>query len=136
MNYIEYLKHKIAHLSIRRDKLLESPNSSVLALGNERSGKYVLNRAMVHPCSGGVEIVIITSNADEEVLLLSEVLEILLEEGFCVVTCISTKANESLLYSIKAKVSLMINTPFISRFRVYMKFRINIYISDGENLFV
>lgn len=128
MNYIDYLKHKIAHLSIRRDKLLESPNSSVLALGNERSGKYVLNRAMVHPCSGGVEIVIITSNANEEVLLLSEVLEILLEEGFCVVTCVSTKANESLLYSIKAKVYLMINTPFISRFRVYMKFRINIYI--------
>lgn len=97
VNYIKYLKNKIEELSMRRNKLRN------LSPGNERSENCVVDRVMVHPCWGRVEI-IMTSNVKEEGLLLSKVLEILLQEGFSVVSCVSTKANEMLFYSIQSEV--------------------------------
>ncbi|KAF5480321.1 hypothetical protein F2P56_001081 [Juglans regia] len=104
VNYIKYLKNKLEELSVRSNKLKELSNFSVLGLGNQRSDNNLQNRVMVHPCWDGVEIVI-TSNVNEDSLLLSEVLEILLEEALSVVTCSSTKANERLIYTIQAKVN-------------------------------
>ncbi|KAG6721078.1 hypothetical protein I3842_03G094400 [Carya illinoinensis] len=105
VNYIKYLKNKIEELGVRSNKLKElSDFSHVLGLGCQRSDNNLPNRVMVHPFWDGVEIVI-TSNVNEDGLLLSEVLEILLEEALSVVTCGSTKANERLIYTIKAKVN-------------------------------
>ncbi|XP_059451182.1 transcription factor bHLH118-like [Corylus avellana] len=97
VNYIKYLQNKIEELSMRRNKLRN------LSPGNERSENCVVDRVMVHPCWGRVEI-IMTGNVKKEGLLLSKVLEILLQEGFRVVSCVSTKANERLFYSIQSEV--------------------------------
>lgn len=108
VNYIKYLKNKIEELSVRKNKLRSLSNLSVLqSPGNERSDNCLLDRVMVNSCWGRVEI-IMTSNVKEEGLLLSKVLEILLEEGLSVFSCVSNKANERLFYSIQSEVNIYI----------------------------
>lgn len=104
VNYIKHLNNKIEELSIKRNKLKRLSDLSVLSLENESSDRNLLDRVILYPSWGAVEIIVI-SNVEEEALLLSKVLDILLEEGFSVVSCVSTKANERQIYTIQSEVN-------------------------------
>lgn len=101
VNYINYQKNKIEALKIKRDELKNSFDSSAQSSdsgGRSYNSRNLLNSVIVRPCLGGVEIVISSS------LVLSRVLEILLEEGLNVVGCSSTRVNEKLIHTIQSEV--------------------------------
>ncbi|XP_062075440.1 transcription factor bHLH120-like [Humulus lupulus] len=61
----------------------------------------------VQPCGGGLEIVI-SSTGDfggASVLPLSKILQVILQEGLCLISCISTKVNGRLLHTIKSEAN-------------------------------
>ncbi|KAK9292354.1 hypothetical protein L1049_020320 [Liquidambar formosana] len=103
-NYIKSLQIKIQELRIRRDELKKLSKSSSHGCRNQTSNINSPNCVMVRPYFCGVEIVI-SGGFREEGLPLSRVVEILLEEGLSVVSCVSTKANEGLFHTIQSEVS-------------------------------
>lgn len=104
VNYIQQLQKDIKELSIKRDKLKDM--SSSIAHSREAgrisencfSGTFTLSL-----CRGGAEITINSGSVDEG-FPLSRVLEILVEEGLDVVSCVSTQTNKKLLHVIKSEL--------------------------------
>ncbi|XP_058205690.1 transcription factor bHLH120-like [Rhododendron vialii] len=107
VNYIKQLQENIEQLSMKRDNLKNMFDS----IGNNteatRSSENCFpGRVTVGLCWGGVEILISTSTGSEdEGFPISRVLEILVEEGLDVVSCVSTQINKKLLHVIKSEVS-------------------------------
>lgn len=102
VNYINYLQMKIQDLGAKRDELRNQSNiSSFDRVGSSYNRSP--HSVMVSPCIDGVEI-LISGGFREEGLLLSKVMEVLLEEGLGVLRCVSTKINEGLLHTIHCKV--------------------------------
>ena len=123
VNYINHLQMKIQDLGAKRDELKNQSNMS--ACDSESGSSYKRSRhcVIVSPCMDGVEILI--SGGFKEGLLLSKVMEVLLEEGLGVHRCVSTKVNEGLLHTMNCKV-LRINIElsvhsFLARYRVSCK---------------
>ncbi|KAI4351849.1 hypothetical protein L6164_006158 [Bauhinia variegata] len=106
--YILYLKEKIDVLHIKRDKLRQiMVNPSMVDAGIESSNRSSLvNCVKIDPLPGGVEIVI-DSGFEESSPPLSHILEILHQEGYNVVSCISTKVNGRIVHSIKSEVGCL-----------------------------
>ncbi|KAG5558469.1 hypothetical protein RHGRI_008415 [Rhododendron griersonianum] len=107
VNYIKQLQENIEQLSMKRDNLKnmsDSVGNNTEATGS--SENCFPGRVMVGLCWGGVEILISTSTGSEdEGFPMSRVLEILVEEGLDVVSCVSTQINKKLLHVIKSEVS-------------------------------
>ncbi|WRX17670.1 Myc-type [Theobroma cacao] len=103
VNYIKHLQKKILKLSGRRDELKSSSNSYASRSVPESLQDSSEHSVMVRPCLAGVEVVI--STCLRQGLNLSSVLEVILAEGLSVVTCISTKVNESLMHTIVSEVN-------------------------------
>ncbi|XP_050263715.1 transcription factor bHLH36-like [Quercus robur] len=99
-NYIKHLEKKIKELSSARDVLKEFSNLSTTDQGSTSQPSCFT----IHPCCGGVEIVI-SSGFREESFPLSKVLELLLEEGLTVLNCTSSKVNERFLHTVQCEVS-------------------------------
>lgn len=99
-NYIKHLEKKIKELSSARDVLKEFSSLSTTDQGNTSQPSCFT----IHPCCGGVEIVI-SSGFREESFPLSKVFELLLEEGLTVLNCTSSKVNERFLHNVQCEVS-------------------------------
>lgn len=100
-NYIKHLEKKIKELSSARDVLKGLSNLSTTDQGQGNTSQP--SCFTIHPCCGGVEIVI-SSGFREESFPLSKVLELLLEEGLTVLNCTSSKVNERFLHTVQCEV--------------------------------
>ncbi|KHN15700.1 Transcription factor bHLH120 [Glycine soja] len=107
VNYIQILKQKINALQVKRDRLKLMVNSSLLETSidqPEHSGA-VVKCVNINLIPGGVEIAICSSGLEEgSNSPLSEFMEILLQEGCDVVSCVSTLANGRIFHAIKCEV--------------------------------
>ncbi|KAF8025101.1 hypothetical protein BT93_F2064 [Corymbia citriodora subsp. variegata] len=92
INYINHLERKIEELQSRTDEL-KSSNHSARALS-------------VRPCLDGVEIIIRSAASDQDHNFpLSKVLQLLLEEGISVASCVSTRSSEmTFIHTIQSEV--------------------------------
>ncbi|KAK6926320.1 Myc-type, basic helix-loop-helix (bHLH) domain [Dillenia turbinata] len=96
-NYIKHLEKNVKELNLKRDELKRMSNSV--------DGSSNPNCAIsVYPCLGGVRILFKKVFEDEE-FPLSRVLKLLLEEGLCVVSCVSTRVDETLIHDIHSELS-------------------------------
>lgn len=92
-------------MNVKRDQLKKLLNSEALDQANPRSDNCLTNCVTVHPYLGGVEIVI-SSVHKEKHLLLSKILEAVLEEeeGLDVVRCVSTQTEERFFHTVQTEV--------------------------------
>lgn len=107
VNYVKYLEKKIKELGVKRDELKRLSNLSISASQIETSDQNdtsPINRFVVHQSLVGIEIAYSCGYLEQE-LPLSKVLEVLLDEGLCVVNCVSTRVDERLLHTIQAEVT-------------------------------
>lgn len=105
VNYINDLQIKIQDLGTTRDELRKQCNMSTSNTSQLESSSTTSSGGcvVVSPCLAGVEILVGTGFQEDG--LLSRVMELLLEEGLNVVSCVSTKVNEeNLLHAINCKV--------------------------------
>lgn len=104
-NYIKDLEEKTQKLQIKRDKLRNEANySSLVGAGIECSNHSNMVKCVrFSPFLGGLEISI-DSGSEESSLPLSLLLEILIQEGCNVVSCVSSQVNGRLYHSIKTEV--------------------------------
>ncbi|KAL6123298.1 hypothetical protein ACLB2K_075820 [Fragaria x ananassa] len=118
VNYIKLMQTRIKELGSRRDDLKiqrSSPDLSITsALGLDGNlsgstgssssllaGNFSTSHVAVNPCLGGVEIVISCVTG----VVLSRLLQILLEQGLTVTNCATTRVNKRLVYTIQSEVS-------------------------------
>lgn len=113
VRYIKHLQIKIKELGVKRDGLKELSNSSTAAntdldgSGSSSSSSPAPGRFLtVQRCCGGVEIAIGTGHFGEGAtgFPLSRVLEVLLEEGLSLVSCVSSEVNGRFLHTIRTEV--------------------------------
>ncbi|XP_021294102.1 transcription factor bHLH120-like [Herrania umbratica] len=101
--YIKDLQKRIDELSAKRDELKKLSNSSCFDQGMSSNDSFP-SSVVVRQSLNGVEVVISTG-LGAEALTLSRVLELLLEEGLDVVSCISTRIDGGLIHTIQSEVS-------------------------------
>lgn len=104
MKCIKHLKSNIQDLSVKRDKLKNLSSSSTFEHGTEISDHNLLDSVTVRHYLDGLEIVL-TRGPGEEGILLSRVLEAVLEEGFDVVGCTSTQKGQRHYTTIQCQAS-------------------------------
>ncbi|CAN6565037.1 unnamed protein product [Malus baccata var. baccata] len=114
VNYIKHIQNRIRRLDSKRAELkkvsnLSSSSTSSDDHGGESSYRGLLSCFKVDPCCGGVQIVIGTTigfRSGEEGLpfSISRVLEVLREQGLCVVSCVSSKVDDRLLHTIQSEI--------------------------------
>ncbi|CAK9161029.1 unnamed protein product [Ilex paraguariensis] len=106
LKYIQHLQENLKELGIKRDKLKKFFHSSGVGPGNDHgsSSNSMTNIIKVSSCQEGVEIMIQIGLIDE-VFPLSRVLQVLLDERFSVVSCVSTKLNGKSIHSIRSEAN-------------------------------
>ncbi|XP_027106882.1 transcription factor bHLH118-like isoform X1 [Coffea arabica] len=107
VNHIKHMKKNIRELEVKRDKQINltagSSNLDVKIVEETNSSaiKFTLRQ-----CSGGgIEILMKNYLADTKWFPLSKILDVLLDEGLAVVSCVCTKVNEEFLYTIQTEVN-------------------------------
>ncbi|RDX78087.1 Transcription factor bHLH118 [Mucuna pruriens] len=96
VNYINHLQKNIKEVSDKRDELKKKVLSINHSLQSHET-KHKSSCFTVHQNSGGVGI-------EMEGVPLSKLLQLLLEEGLEVVSCLSTQVNGRLLHSVQCEV--------------------------------
>ncbi|XP_060675854.1 transcription factor bHLH120-like [Ziziphus jujuba] len=112
VNYIKHLQMRIQGLVSRRDELKKLCNLNSLGTGNGSLNKCSRSWVSVQPCFAGIQIVVSSSSFIGENFPLTRILQLLLGEGLDLVSCITTKVNERLLYTIQSEVSDPTSTNF------------------------
>lgn len=114
VNYIKHLQNRIKTLDAKRDELKKFPNTSTVidrrcTTGSSLNSDMVILSSCftVQPsCGGGVQILVSSGFREEgsPLISISGVLEMLLEQGLTVVSCLSSQVNERLLHTIQIEV--------------------------------
>ncbi|CAK9161026.1 unnamed protein product [Ilex paraguariensis] len=104
VNYIEHLQRNMKELGMKREKLKNLFNTSAIGPENRSSNGSLPVSVTVNLCSDGLEI-LTSCGSKGQGFPLSRVLEVLAEEGFNVVSCISTKRDEKIFHTIQSEVS-------------------------------
>ncbi|KAL6131947.1 hypothetical protein ACLB2K_070319 [Fragaria x ananassa] len=114
VNYIKHLQNRIKTIDAKRDELKKFPKTSTVIDRRCTTGSS-LNSDMVNlsscftvqPSCGGVQILVSSGFREEgsPLISISSVLEMLLEQGLTVVSCLSSQVNERLLHSIQIEVN-------------------------------
>jgi len=99
VNYIQNLKQNIDALLVKRDSLKQIVQTET----EPGHSGAVVKSININLIPGGVEIAI-CSGFEERSSSLSELMEILLQEGCDVVSCVSTRANGRVFHTIKSQV--------------------------------
>ncbi|KAI6696239.1 hypothetical protein NL676_016358 [Syzygium grande] len=100
VNYIKHLQAKIREMSFKRDELKSI--HSLAALGSPSSNSSCSTMFTVNSCCESVEIMISRSIREKD-LLLSTVLELLLQEGLDVVSCFSSQTSDRIVHTIQCE---------------------------------
>ncbi|KAK3022205.1 hypothetical protein RJ639_047031 [Escallonia herrerae] len=117
VDYITCKQKNMKELSLKRDKL---ERSTLVGSGNIGSSSRCTRSCItVLPFLGGASIVLNYGGLDKEDLQLSKVVELLLEEGLNIVSCLSTKVGDNLLHTIYTQVlvSPLAYVLFLQNFR-------------------
>ena len=117
VNYINQLQKNIKELSAKRDELKKPSNSDV----ENHETKHASSSFTVHLNNGAAGIEITCAFREEAVLPLSNLLELLFQEGLDVVTCLSTEVNGRLLHSVQCEVR--VQWFFSSLYIIYIFFK-------------
>lgn len=102
VNYVKDLKKKINELSMKRDKLKTIVESSVPEVASSNNGKP--SRVTIQQCAGGLEVSISSGFGEQAGFPVSIALQVLLQEGLDVFSCVATKVNQMSLLTIQAEV--------------------------------
>ncbi|KAK8657161.1 hypothetical protein V6N13_035416 [Hibiscus sabdariffa] len=105
VGYIKDLQKRICELSSKRDELKKLSESGVFGRGMS-SNDGLTSSAVVRQSLDGVEVVISTGFG-ARALTLSSVLKLLAEEGFGVLSCVSTRIDGGLIHTIQSEVTDM-----------------------------
>lgn len=103
VNYITYLEKKIKELSLRRDELMLLSRGT--RLDDSKDEMETMNHVVVRQCLVGVEIVF-SSRSCRGQPRLSSVLQVLSENGLCLLNSTSSIVDDRLIYTLQAEVKL------------------------------
>lgn len=101
VNYIKHMQNNIKELVAKRDELKKLSNHSNME--NSHEGLHTSCNFTVHENNDiiGIEI---TSGFIEERPKVSKLLQLLIQEGLEVVSCLSSEVNGRLLHSVQCEV--------------------------------
>ncbi|ESW24364.1 hypothetical protein PHAVU_004G124300 [Phaseolus vulgaris] len=102
VNYIKHMQNNIKELGAKRDELKKLSSHSNMEISHE--GLHTSCNFTVHENNGviGIEI---TSGFREEKPKVSKLLQLLIQEGHEVVSCLSSEVNGRLLHSVQCEVN-------------------------------
>ncbi|KAJ0705469.1 putative transcription factor bHLH family [Helianthus annuus] len=108
VNYIKYMQEKIKVLSVKRDRLKNFVEAGFPgpATNTEEEKQMNLrpNTISISSCNGGVNV-LVNSCLIEHGFPLSRILKAISGEGYDVISCSCTKANQRLIHSIQTEVN-------------------------------
>ncbi|KAG2299052.1 hypothetical protein Bca4012_010616 [Brassica carinata] len=102
-NYITYLHRKIKELSSKRDELMLLSRGSFS--DDSKDEMKMMNHVVVRHCLAGLEIVS-SSRCCGGQPRLSSVLQVLSENGLCLLNSISSIVDDRVIYTIQSEVNL------------------------------
>ncbi|XP_010442686.1 PREDICTED: transcription factor bHLH120 [Camelina sativa] len=109
VTFIKDTQTRIKELSARRDELKREtgdPTTSQTRSGSgSGSSRSEPATVMVQPCVSGFEVVVTSSASGLEAWPLSRVLEVLHEQGLEVISSLTARVNERLMYTIQVEVN-------------------------------
>lgn len=111
VNYIKHLQMRIKGLDAQRDELKKLSNLNPSRSSSSTGSGSLINKCSetwvsIQPCPVGIEIVVSSSSSMGQGYPLSIILQLLLEQGLILVSCINTKVNERTLYTIQSEVQV------------------------------
>ncbi|CAH2070319.1 unnamed protein product [Thlaspi arvense] len=112
VNFIKDTQNRIQDLAARRDELkrelrpiCSDPSSQTGSGSGSGSSTSDPTSVMVQPCLSGIEVVVNSSASGLEAWPLSRVLEVLHEQGLEVISSLTARVNERLMYTIQIEVN-------------------------------
>ncbi|KAL0730887.1 hypothetical protein Bca4012_026981 [Brassica carinata] len=116
VNFIKDTQRNINDLAARRDELkreispiYSGPCSQTVCGSRSGSSRSDPSSVMVQPCVNGIEVVVNSSDSGVEAWPLSRVLGILHEQGLEVISSLTARVNERLIYTIQVEVNSIVS---------------------------
>lgn len=108
VNYIEDKQKSIRDLEEKRDRLKRLSSSDVVDEDYYRTGSSAVSSpamVTVQPCLDGVEIFINSGFANQG-FRISRALDLLVQQGHHVLSCVCSRVDDRLLHTIRVQVKI------------------------------